>query len=428
MRYGKGVDETLPMVDGMVNFWWLQRPPHESSRIMLESGINGKAPLLAPDGHRVPVIALRSTPHKAGSETTPWHDEFDLDHGHVRYYGDHKVTTLGDVGTTKGNGQLLKEWRLHASGSREERLKAAPMLIFRAVPRFIAGRRIDKGYLEFCGAALIERLEYVVQRDPSSGLTFPNLALDLNVIRLDENDELDFRWLDARSNPTLTAEETLEYAPHAWRTWVERGRVALPGIRRRVMSSRVLGKADQMPPAGSPQAEILDRIYHAFDEHKHAFEWLAARVTEHVLTESGAAYTAGWLTKAGGDGGMDFVGRLDVGSSAAKTPLVVLGQAKCITPGHSISPDQVARVVARLRRGWIGVFVTTGVFSQQAQVEIVDDEYPIVLIGARTLADAVYRLAHESYGGDVDLLLSTALAQYGEDVTHRQAHEVLSLA
>lgn len=76
----------------------------------------------------------------------------------------------------------------------------------------------------------------------------------------------------------------------------------------------------------------------------------------------------------------------------------------------------------------MGVFVTTGVFSQQAQIEIVDDEYPIVLIGARTLADAVYRLANQSYNGDVSALLQTALDKYGDDVTHRRPHEVLSLA
>jgi hypothetical protein len=43
-----------------------------------------------------------------------------------------------------------------------------------------------------------------------------------------------------------------------------------------------------------------------------------------------------------------------------------------VAPGSSISPDQVARVVARLRRGWLGIFVTTGAFSKQAQVEVID--------------------------------------------------------
>lgn len=427
LRYARERDAAEALHGDFLNYWHLQAAPFEAPRLLLEAGINGSAAIRTPDGPRVPVMSLRSSPWKAGNEMTPWHDEFDLDHGHVRYFGDHKVSTMGPVGSTRGNKQLLALWQDHASGHRDERLRAAPILMYRATPVYVDARRIDKGHLEFCGAAVIERLEYIVQRDPRSGATFPNLVLDLNIIGLDENDELDFRWIDDRRNPSLTHEQTLRHAPLSWRKWVDEGRVALPQIRRRVVSSRVLSKDDQMPVPGSPQADILQQIYHAFDENKHAFEWLAARVTEHVLTETGSSYTAGWLTRAGGDGGMDFVGRLNIGSTKAQTPLVVLGQAKCIIPGNSISPDQVARVVARLRRGWIGVFVTTGVFSQQAQVEIVDDEYPIVLIGARTLADAVYRLANQSYNGDVAALLDTALAQYGDAVTHRRPGEVLAL-
>lgn len=41
---------------------------------------------------------------------------------------------------------------------------------------------------------------------------------------------------------------------------------------------------------------------------------------------------------------------------------------RSVDPQTSISPDQVARVVARLQRGWLGVYVTTGVFSQQAHL------------------------------------------------------------
>lgn len=181
-----------------------------------------------------------------------------------------------------------------------------------------------------------------------------------------------------------------------------------------------------MPLPGSAEEKVLQQIYSAFDTNKHAFEWLASRVAEQVLGESGARYQEGWLTKAGGDGGMDFVGRLDVGNSSSKTPLVVLGQAKCVAPTSSISPDQVARVVARLRRGWIGVFVTTGSFSQQAQVEVVDDEYPIVLIPGRELAQAVRKLAEQSYQGDVSALLTTALTDYPRAVTHRRPEEIIS--
>lgn len=426
VRYDRTYSAFEALTDSYINFWYLQQAPDlQHNRLMLESGINPVAQVIGPDGARTPVVALRSSPWRAGSDVTPWHDEYDLDHGHIRYYGDHKVGTLGPVGVTRGNRALLEVWADHASGDRSDRVKAAPLLVFRGIPVFVDGTRKEKGHLEFCGVGLVERLEFVLQRDPRTGKTFPNIALDLSVVRMDGNDEFDWRWLDDRRDPGMSGEQTLRYAPAAWRQWVEQGRVSLPRIRRRVMSSRVLSRDDQMPPPSSVEERVLDQIYRAFDDNKHAFEWLASRVAEQVLGESGAHYQEGWLTKAGGDGGMDFVGRLDVGNSTTKTPLVVLGQAKCIAPSSSISPDQVARIVARLRRGWIGVFVTTGYFSNQAQVEMVDDEYPIVLIPGRELAESVRKLAEQSYQGDVTALLATALNDYPAAVTHRRPEEII---
>ncbi len=427
LRYARGTSPDDPVVDGLASYWHLQRDPdHQSSRLLLEAGINVPAEVSSPSGARRPVIALRSSPWKAGAQSTPWHDEFDLDHGHVRYYGDHKPSTLGPVGSTRGNQELLRAWRLHSSGSSADRAIAPPILVYRAVPVYTGGRRIDKGHVEFCGVGVIERLEHVLQRDARSGVSFPNLVVDLDMVQLDSSDRMDFRWIDDRRDSSLQAIDALRFAPTPWRRWVREGRVCLPRIRRRVLSSRVLGKADQLPPRGSRDEAILQAIYHAFDADKHAFEWLASRVAERVLGASGAEYRDGWLTRAGGDGGMDFVGRLDVGTSQAKTPLVVLGQAKCVEPDSSVSPDQVARLVARLRRGWIGVFITTGHFSRQAQVEVVDDEYPVVLVPGKVLAETVHRLAEESFSGDVPALLSSALHEYPLAITHRRPSEILA--
>lgn len=427
VRYDRTYSAIEALTGEYLNFWYLQQAPDlQHKRLLLESGINPVAQVQGPDGVRTPAVALRSSPWRAGSDATPWHDEYDLDHGHIRYYGDHKAGTVGPVGATRGNRALLEVWNEHASGDRSDRVKAAPLLVFRGVPVFTEGVRKDKGHLEFCGICIMERLELVLQRDPRTGRTFPNIATDLTIVSLDANDEFDWRWLDDRRDPGMSAEQALRFAPDAWKRWVNEGRVSLPRIRRRVMSSRVLSRGDQMPIPGSSDETVLHQIYAAFDNDKHAFEWLASRVAEQVLGESGARYQEGWLTRAGGDGGMDFVGRLDVGNSTAKTPLVVLGQAKCIAPTSSISPDQVARVVARLRRGWIGVFVTTGSFSQQAQVEVVDDEYPVVLIPGGELARSVRKLAEQSHQGDVSALLSTAREDYSGAVTHRRPEEIIS--
>jgi Restriction endonuclease len=239
-------------------------------------------------------------------------------------------------------------------------------------------------------------------------------------------DTLDMRWIDDRRDATLSAEASLRYAPASWHRWVDEGRAGIPRVRRRVMSSRVRSREDQMPAPSSDEEALLQYIYKYFEGRKHVFELLAARVAAGALGGQGGLYREGWLTRAAGDGGLDFVARLDVGSPSSNTPLVVLGQAKCVVPGSSISPDEVARVVARLRRGWIGVFVTTGVFSRQAQVEMIDDEYPIVLIPAVELVDHVRRMASADHDGSVQSLLDAMTSDYPNAVTYRRPEEVLS--
>ena len=427
LRYAQGASRLDVELDGYLNYHFLTSPHGvEAPRLMLEAGINPAATVAAPDRSRRPVINIRSSPWKAGHVTNPWHDEFDLDHGHVRYYGDHKPTTLGLPGVTAGNRALLEAWTLHAATTAQGRRYAPPLLIYRSATVVKDGRRLVKGHVQFCGAAVIERLEHVVQRDPDTGRSFPNIVLDLAVLDLaDTGDALDMRWIDDRRDANLDAEAATRHAPESWLRWIKEGRSAIPRIRRRVVSSRVKSAADQLPVPGSPEAEVLERIYRFFDGRKHAFELLAARVAAQVLGGSGARYHDGWLTRPGGDGGMDFVGRLDVGTPASNTPLVVLGQAKCVLPTSSISPDQVARVVARLRRGWIGVFVTTGTYSRQAQIEVIDDQYPLLLIDGKTLAEQVVRMAAADHDGDIDALLGPLAADYEAAVTYRRPDEIL---
>lgn len=285
-----------------------------------------------------------ASPWKAGQETSPWHDVFDLDHGHVRYFGDHKPTSTESLGGTRGNAALLDAWRSYSGQSLEKRVDAPPLLLFRGTT--VSGA--VKGYVEFCGVGVLERLERVVQRDPSSGRSFANYVYDVAVLDLSPGGEfLDWRWINDRRNPNLTAEEALRHAPPTWRRWIEEGDPLLPRLRRRVAVHMVRPAAQQRPEPGSPEERVLVTTYRHFEGRKHLFELLAARVAGNILRGRGAVYKEGWLTRGSGDGGTDFVGRLDVGSEGATAPLVVLGQAKCIAPKASINAENIARVVCK---------------------------------------------------------------------------------
>ena len=192
------------LYEGYLNWHHLTRSPRETDpRMILERGINPVAPLSAVDGVRRPVIVIRSSPWKAGSEDTPGTTSSTS-----------TTDTSGTSGTTSprpsarsaqplATGPCSRPGGCTPSNSPEERVLAPPLLVFAARPEFRDGRRLEKGFLDFAGVCVIERLEFVVQRDTRDGQSFPNLVVDLVVLRLDENDEVDWRWIDDRRDAAL---------------------------------------------------------------------------------------------------------------------------------------------------------------------------------------------------------------------------------
>ncbi|KQX13971.1 hypothetical protein ASC82_08635 [Streptomyces sp. Root431] len=197
-------------------------------QIQLSKGINPTARIAAPDGRRRPCILIRSSPWKAGTAETPWRDVFDLANGRIRYFGDHRADHTVPVGTTQGNAVLLETLAEHQGRTAEQRALAAPLLVFAAVSR----NKTPKGYVEFCGVAVVDSAEQIEQQSDDGA--FPNYRYDLSVLDLsEEGDRVEWSWIEARGNPDLSAAEALELAPRAWRRWVESGRAALPDVRRR---------------------------------------------------------------------------------------------------------------------------------------------------------------------------------------------------
>ena len=115
------------------------------------------------------------------------------------------------------------------------------------------------------------------------------------------------------------------------------------------------------------------------------------RVAQEVFESNGIHFHPGWITPKAGDRGIDFVARLDIGTQISALKIIVLGQAKCEDPSKPTNGVHIARTVARLKRGWFGVFVTTSYYSKNVQLEIQDDQYPIMLINGKTLVPAFPR-------------------------------------
>lgn len=134
---------------------------------------------------------------------------------------------------------------------------------------------------------------------------------------------------------------------------------------------------------------------------------------------------AGWITASTSDGGADFIGRIDIGSGLAKVKIIVLGQAKCEKLNTPTGGNHIARTVARLKRGWIGVYVTTSYFSEAVQREVLEDKYPIMLINGVTLAKSIDKIMNQDGYAEVEDFLDKIDSKYEEQVKSRQPEELL---
>ncbi len=220
---------------------------------------------------------------------------------------------------------------------------------------------------------------------------------------------LDMSWIDARRDSKGTDADDSRNGSSVVAQVGDVGASSLSNadVRRVVLRGDVQTYDEQVPAQDSRLGRVLEMVYRRYDgNYKHGFQALAALATELVIAGPGLNYHGGWVTPVGPDGGVDFVQRLDLGRGFSSTKLVVLGQAKCRKPWpratNGVSAEELARVVARLRRGWVGSYVTTSFFTEVAQREMVADEYPIVLIPGRRVAQAAEELRDTLGIGTVD--------------------------
>jgi hypothetical protein len=339
----------------------------------------GEVPELNAPLTRTPAFIFHSNAFKRGSEDTPWADVIEPDRGYALFHGDNKQSSRGPL-DSRGNAKFVTIQKFYSDPSL--RKYAPPIMLFRQ--HDISGNR--KGYRQFCGYGVPIRSSIVAQREHESDRYFTNLLIEIALFHLDrENEQFDWTWIDARRDSDIDADEALKFAPYAWRQWVDYGNDAVENCRRRVARQHVVAVKEQCRLVSDEQ-QILSAVIEYYEARKHAFEGLASFVTQQVI---GPGCKRGWVTKRSGDGGIDFVCRVDIGNPAgllSRAPIVVLGQAKCHSKNQPTNGQDLARVVARLQRGWIGAFVTTSYFSRAAQLELREDKYPLILINGQRLA------------------------------------------
>ncbi len=369
------------------------------------------------DFARVPAILLHSNPFKEGTQDTPWLDIVEPDSGYALYHGDNRNSSVPPL-ESRGNALLVSISNLYSDPML--RKFAPPILLF--TQKEVGGNR--KGYREFSGYGLPTAQYLCAQKEKGNNRYFTNLVAELALFRLDRENELfDWDWIDQRRDSARPAEEVLRSAPEAWKRWVLHGSVEIERCRRKIKRRQTVSSRSQIKYSNSDN-ELLKEILSYFEKTRHSFEGLASLIAARII---GRGCKRGWVTKRSGDGGIDFVCRLDVGdagNSLSCTPMIVLGQAKCQKLSSPIGGKDLARLVARLQRGWLGIFVTTGVFSEQAQLELQGDQYPIILVNGQRLSREIRTILIEQ-GISLKQLLDQQSAWHEQNILPLEPSRIL---
>jgi hypothetical protein len=388
---------------------------------LLDSGINPIQKINASGDLRCPAILISSSPHKIGSAETPWQDYFDPDNGHIRYYGDNKEPGVNPT-SPKGNRALLEQFELHTSNDKAVRASACPILFFKRVR---VGSR-SKGNVQFQGFGVIKKAERITQLDRKQNQPFTNYVFDFVVFAMDaEKEVFDWQWISARRDENNDAMVCHKYAPASWKRWINGGPKVLESCRRRVVKLMTYSTDEQIPTKGSKEEKVLSEIYNFYDGRKARFESLASEIAARIIDQGSGQYRQGWITPPSSDHGADFVGLLEIGSEIAKAKLIVLGQAKCEKRTTATNGKDIARTVARLRRGWVGVYVTTSYFSIPVQREVLEDRFPIILVNGLRLAQETLEIVHEQAFKSVEDFLLSVDSSHDARVIARDPEELL---
>lgn len=226
-RYSSKAGADVATADGHLNFKHSFRSHlSEDSQLRLERGINIPKVVKATDSPRRSAILLRSSPGKAGTDVTPWHDEYDLVAGTIRYFGDSKPGIAPEGHGAQGNRTLVEQASHFYSSQRQRRQLAPPIAIFRGESSEIEGRGIvHKGFVRFVGIAILESHSQVHQLDHNS-IPFSNIEFRLRLCRLDDTGgRVDWNWINDRRDPRISAPVANLRAPYAWRHWIETGQL-----------------------------------------------------------------------------------------------------------------------------------------------------------------------------------------------------------
>lgn len=322
------------------------------STIAMTGGIRPRS-YLHKLGTALPAYIVLVTAHVSGEHANPWDDIIDERAGIIRYWGDAKFSARDRAYDAFPGNHCLK--RVYDELLIGDRSVLPPILHF---------SRPSSGRLVFNGLCALEAMELTWFED--GGRPIRNYRYNLSIL---DEEFVSVDWLRFR---TVAAEKTalMDGAPATWNDYV-RGRTR----RRQMWKARVLSTEAQLPTPGSDDERVLTQLRSLPPK---VFEAVIValfremKTVEHSIT----------ATRYVNDSGFDFFGSFTMPLPVGyEVPL--RGEVKRWKQGVGVG--EVSRLVARLRRGEYGIFVTTSYYTRQAQEEVLEDAYPVKLLGGADL-------------------------------------------
>ncbi len=380
-----------------------------------------------------PALILYSNPFQKDKEINPWRDVILQSEGIAFYNGDNKDPDRRPNenpinGSQSGNNKVENLINLYKSHDIEDRKKAPPVVLFEQVKV----KNKVKGYRAFRGLGIIHQTHIRQQYQEGTGKVFSNYLFEIILFKL-PHEGLNWEWINDRRTKGLDFNSIHDKAPPSWKQWINAGESSLNKVRQHILRYNISPPNEQKNELKDGHLKILKAIINHYKPNKQEskFEALASLAAEEFFGPN--LYKRGWITPQTRDMGVDFIGRYDLrhpeipapsGSVLGTTALLVIGQAKCRNLDSGEVARDIARVASRLQRGQIGIFITTGFFQNSVQYEVILDNYPIILINGRHLADLI-QLHLIKAGKSIEQVLLEQDEWYSSNISYAPAFTIL---
>lgn len=172
-------------------------------------------------------------------------------------------------------------------------------------------------------------------------------------------------------------ENSLQYAPEAWRQFVKKGRAGILPLKAKRIK-KIPTRYDQLQSDNEGNL-CLNIIRKHYGNNPYGFEMCA----KEILELSDSHFVDFSLTRPWRDGGRDALGYYLIETESKVNYPVRMDcamEAKCYSENHSVGVKEMSRLISRIRYRQFGVLITTSFVNKQAYKEVIEDGHPILIV------------------------------------------------